>query len=118
MSARFRALVVSVSLILASGAAALAPQKASAQESDTDAGKRRIVSKVAPSYPPLARQMNVAGRVKIEVTVSAEGRVVSTRVIGGSPMLVAASLDAVKKFQFEQRPRETTEIVEFQFDRQ
>jgi protein TonB len=117
MPAKFRVLAVSVGLVLASGGAAIVPQKASAQDSESEAGKRKIVSKVSPIYPPLARQMNVAGRVKIEVTVSADGRVVSTRVIGGSPMLVAASLDAVKKFQFEQRSRETTEIVEFQFDR-
>jgi TonB family protein len=117
MSAKFRILVVSVGLIWVLGGTAIVPPKASAQDSETEAGKRKIVVKVAPVYPPLARQMNVAGRVKIEVTVSADGRVVSTRVIGGSPMLVAASLDAVKKFQFEQRPRETTEVVEFLFDR-
>lgn len=117
MSAKFKKLVVLVALISALAGTAIVAQRASAQDSETEAGKRKIVAKVAPAYPPLARQMNVAGRVKIEVTVSADGRVVSTRVIGGSPMLVAASLDAVKKFQFEPRPRETTEVVEFQFDR-
>jgi TonB family protein len=117
MSAKFRVALVSIGLILAIGGATIVPRQASAQDNEAEADKRKIVVKVAPVYPPLARQMNVAGRVKIEVTVSADGRVVSTRVIGGSPMLIAASLDAVKKFQFEQRPRETTEIVEFQFDR-
>lgn len=114
---RVRVLVVSVGLAVILGGGAMWPRKASAQESEAETGKRKILVKVAPVYPPLARQMNVAGRVKIEATVSPEGRVVSTRVIGGSPMLVLASLDAVKKFQFETRARETTETIEFQFDR-
>jgi TonB family protein len=114
---RLRVLVISVGLAVVLGGGAMLPPKASAQDSETEAGKRKILVKVAPVYPPLARQMNVAGRVKIEVTVSPEGHVVSTRVIGGSPMLVVASLDAIKKFQFEARPRETVETIEFQFDR-
>jgi TonB family protein len=115
MSAKFRFFVGWLSVALALAGGAVMPRKATAQE--VEGGKRRIVAKVTPAYPPLARQMNVAGRVKIEVTVSADGRVTSTRVIGGSPMLVVASLDAAKKFQFEAGPKETTEIVEFQFDR-
>jgi outer membrane biosynthesis protein TonB len=55
--------------------------------------------------------------VKIEATVAADGHVVATRVVGGSPLLVVAALDAIKKFQFEPGPKDTAETVEFQFDR-
>lgn len=115
MSAKLRLCVGWIGLLLVFAGTAMKPIQASAQE--VESGKRKVVTKVTPVYPPLARQMNVAGRVKIEVTVSPDGRVTATRVIGGSPMLVVASLDAAKKFQFEVGPRETTEIVEFQFDR-
>jgi hypothetical protein len=42
--------------------------------------------------------------------------VISTHVVGGSPVLVAAASDALKKWKYEPGPKETTEIVEFDFD--
>ena len=60
--------------------------------------------------------MNVTGKVKIEVTISADGRVTSTKVVGGSPLLVGSALDAIKKWRFEAAPKESTEIIEFDFN--
>ena len=75
-------------------------------------------TKVAPEYPPLAKQMNVTGKVKIETTIAADGHVLNTKVIGGSPLLVNAALDAVKRWRFEPGPRDTTEVIEFEFSGQ
>jgi len=100
--------------LLMGGAAILAP-KAPAQDAATDNAKRKVRSKVLPEYPPLARQMNVMGKVKIEATVSADGRVVETRVVGGSPLLVNAATDALKKWRFEPGTKDSTELVEFEF---
>lgn len=100
--------------LLMGGAAILAP-KAPAQDASTETAKRRVRSKVLPEYPQLARQMNVMGKVKIEATVSADGRVVETRVVGGSPLLVNAATDALKKWRFEPGPKDSTELVEFEF---
>jgi TonB family protein len=85
------------------------------QTGTTDEGKRKVKSKVAPAYPELAKRMNVAGKVKIEVVITPEGRVKSTRVIGGHPLLVQACQDAVKEWRFAPAPEETTQIVEFEF---
>jgi TonB family protein len=60
--------------------------------------------------------MNVTGKVKIEVTISPDGHVTSTKVVGGSPLLVGAALDALKKWRFEAAPKESTEIIEFNFN--
>lgn len=76
---------------------------------------RKAKTKVAPTYPSLARQMNVTGKVKLEITIAADGHVVSTRTIGGSPLLVGAATDAVKKWHYEPGAKESTEIVEFDF---
>src|SRR5260370_20793574 len=59
--------------------------------------------------------MNVTGKVKIEVIISPEGRVKSTRVVGGHPLLVQACQDAVKEWKFTPSSEETTQIVEFDF---
>jgi len=106
-----------VALLLGGSAAVLMP-KASAQESSTEANRRKVRSKVVPDYPPLAKQMNVTGKVKIETTIAADGHVVNTKVIGGSPLLVNAALDALKKWRFEPAVKDTTETIEFEFGAQ
>ena len=60
--------------------------------------------------------MNVTGKVKIEVTISPDGRVTSTKVVGGSPLLVGSAIDAIKKWRFESAPKESSEIIEFDFN--
>jgi len=86
-----------------------------AQTAATDESKRKVKLKNSPTYPELARRMNVTGKVKIEVIVMPDGRVRSTRVIGGHPLLVQACQDAVKEWKFFPAPEETTQIVEFDF---
>jgi outer membrane biosynthesis protein TonB len=47
--------------------------------------------------------------------ITPDGRVKSTRVIGGHPLLVQACQDAVKEWKFMAAPEETTQIVECGF---
>jgi TonB family protein len=86
-----------------------------AQSSSTDESKRKVKSKTAPVYPELAKRMNVGGKVKIEVVITQDGHVKSTRIVGGHPLLVQACQDAVKEWKFMPAPEETTQIVEFEF---
>ena len=88
---------------------------ASAQTGSTDESKRKIKVKIAPGYPELARRMGVSGKVKIEVVITTDGHVRSTRVVGGHPLLVQVCQDAVKEWKFLPAPEETTQIVEFEF---
>jgi TonB family protein len=92
------------------------PLKAYAQDAATDAGKRKVRIKIEPAYPATAKQMNITGRVKIEATIAADGHVVSTRVVGGSPFLVNAALGALKQWRFEPAAKESTETFEFNFN--
>jgi TonB family protein len=85
------------------------------QTSGSDEGKRKVKSKTAPAYPELARRMSVSGKVKIEIIITPDGHVRSTRVLGGHPLLVQACQDAVKEWKFFPSPEETTQIVEFDF---
>lgn len=81
-----------------------------------DSLERRAKSKVAPTYPEIARKMNLAGVVKLELTVAPNGTVKDTKVIGGNPILVNAAIDAVKKWRFEAASDESVGVVEFKFD--
>jgi protein TonB len=76
---------------------------------------RKVVSRVEPRYPDIARRMNLVGIVKIQVTINPEGSVKTAKLLGGSPVLADAALDAVKKWKFERTKDETTEIVSFSF---
>ncbi len=101
--------LASTALLLLLGASAFA-QTASLEE-----GKRKVKTKVLPTYPELAKRMNVIGKVKIEVIITPDGRVKSTRAVGGHPLLVQACLDAVKEWKFVAAPEESTQTVEFEF---
>lgn len=105
--------VMGLALLL--GTAAAAPPQAKAQDTSTDAAKRKVRTRVVPDYPPLARQMNVTGKVKIEATIAADGHVTGTKPVGGSPLLVNSAMDALKKWRFEPAAKESTEVIEFDF---
>src|SRR3954447_15079925 len=77
---------------------------------------RRAKSKAQPTYPELARRMNISGTVKIEVVVAPNGRVKEARVIGGHPVLATSALDAAKRWRFEPAPAESTGIIDFKFE--
>jgi len=46
-----------------------------AQQSSSDESKRKVKSKTPPTYPELAKRMNVSGKVKIEVIITPDGKV-------------------------------------------
>lgn len=79
--------------------------------------ERKVKSRVAPVYPDLAKRMNVTGSVKLQVVVLPNGTVKSAKIIGGHPLLVDPAMDAVKKWKFEPASEETTNVVEFKFDK-
>lgn len=101
--------------LLLGGSAVVAP-KSFAQDVAGDVAKRKVRTKIDPKYPELASEMKLAGRVKIEATIAADGRVVSTRVVGGSPMLVNAAVNALKQWRFEPSSNESTETFVFDFN--
>jgi len=113
VSIRFRWCTQKVLAIVA--ACFLLGGSALAQNATTEEGKRKVKTKTSPAYPELARRMNVTGKVKIEVVITPDGHVKSTRVVGGHPLLVQACQDAVKEWKFMAAPEETTQIVEFDF---
>ena len=79
------------------------------------ASDRKIKQQIMPTYPELAKRMNVGGTVKIEVVIAPNGTVKSAKALGGHPLLIEPSLDAAKKTKFEPGPDETTQTINFDF---
>ena len=67
---------------------------AAAAPAQEQAGARKIVSKVAAVYPELASKIQIKGIVKLEVVVAPNGKVKVALVVGGSPILAQAAVDA------------------------
>ena len=103
-------------LALLSLTAMLGPAQLRGQQTQNEEIVRRAKSKVQPTYPELARKMNIAGTVKIEVIVAPNGTVKDARIVGGHPVLANAALEAAKKWRFEPASGDSTGIIDFRFD--
>ena len=86
---------------------------AQTQQSSSDNG-RKLLRKVEPRYPEVARKMNLGGTVKVVATVTSDGSVEKVEPVGGSPLLVQAAEDAVLKWKFA-AGHESKEILELHF---
>ncbi len=76
---------------------------------------RKALLKPAPLYPEVAKRLNLAGMVKIEVVVGTDGGIKETKVIGGHPLLVEAALKAVRDWKYERASSESKLELEFKF---
>jgi TonB family protein len=111
-----RLVVAGLGLALLGAGFSLTPRRLFGQEATAEEGGRKVRNKVVPVYPPLAKQLHVTGKVKIEATIAADGHVLSTKVVGGSPLLVNAALEALKQWRYEPGPKDTVTVVEFDFN--
>jgi periplasmic protein TonB len=86
---------------------------AQSEQSSNDSG-RKIVRKVEPQYPAIAKRMNLGGTVKVVAMVSSDGTVKKVEAVGGSPLLVQAAQNAVSLWKFAPGT-ESKETVELHF---
>jgi TonB family protein len=89
---------------------------ASTSQAQQSEAKRKVTSRFVPAYPELARKMQLRGVVRIQVLVSPNGKVKSTEVLGGSPLLAKSAVDAVEKWKWEPAAQESKELIELNFD--
>ena len=110
-----RRLLLQLGLGLFAVGALFAPSPALSQEVPQQPIIRKIKTKIDPKYPDLARQFQLSGKVRVEVTVSPDGIVKKTRIVGGNALLAGAAVEAVKQWKYEPSQKETVELTEFFF---
>jgi len=76
---------------------------------------RKVKSSIQPTYPELAKKNNIQGAARLQVLIAPDGSVKDVKVLGGSPVLVQAAVDAVKKWKYEPAPAETSTVVKIEF---
>lgn len=99
-------------LLLLTIAASASP----AQGSDASPRPRKVVYKLAPLYPDLARHNHISGVVRVRATIAPNGSVRLVEPAGGSPVLLKAAQDAVGNWKFAPGPEETQELIEIRFE--
>jgi TonB family protein len=87
----------------------------SARGQSSNENGRKAVRRVDPTYPEMARRMNIAGTVKVYAVVAPDGTVKAVEPVGGSPLLVQASEDAIKRWKFAPAAAESKELIELHF---
>ena len=73
-----------------------APDKPHQVGGDVQAAK--LIRKIIPQYPPLAKQARVSGTVQLTGVIAKDGSIEQLQVISGNPLLVSAALAAVKQW--------------------
>ena len=85
----------------------------SAQQDQTSS--RKVLTRVEPEYPRLARSMHLGGTVKVEALVAPNGTVRTVSIRGGPPVLTTAAADAVRRWKWAPAAHESYEPVELKF---
>jgi TonB family protein len=79
------------------------------------------LTKVAPIYPPIARQANASGLVQVAITIGENGHVIEAKAISGHPMLRSAAEEAARKWVFrpailDGKPMKQQDVLTFTFN--
>jgi len=78
---------------------------------------RKIKNRIIPEYPDLALRTRITGVARVQLTVTPEGDVKDVKELGGSPVLLAALVRAVKQWKYEPGAKDTEVEVKANFSR-
>lgn len=90
-------------------ALSLTASRVHAQES------RKAIANPTPAYPEVAKKLHLAGTVKVQVVIAANGQIKEVKVVGGHPVLVSAVEETLKNWKYAPASSETTTLLEFNF---
>lgn len=61
----------------------------------------KLINRITPIYPPLARQTRISGTVRLHAIISKDGTIQQLEVVSGHPLLQQAALDAVRQWRYQ-----------------
>ena len=82
--------------------------------------EKKLVGRVEPVYPELARQARIQGTVRLGIIVAKNGSVKQVTLLSGHPLLVPPAMDAVRYWRYDPtlrdgEPVEVASVVEIHF---
>ncbi len=60
----------------------------------------KLIRRVVPTYPALARQARISGTVKLVGTIGKDGTIQNLQLLSGHPLLSQAAFDAVRQWVY------------------
>jgi protein TonB len=67
----------------------------------SDLQMAKLVRKIIPEYPPLARSARISGTVRLIGTIGKDGTIRNLQLVSGHPMLARAALEAVQQWIYK-----------------
>ena len=61
----------------------------------------KLLLQPKPLYPPLARSARISGTVHLQAIIGRDGTIRNLQLVGGPPLLIAAALDAVRRWVYQ-----------------
>jgi TonB family protein len=80
--------------------APVAPPQSEPIRVGADVQESKLIRRVDPVYPELAKRARVQGKVVLMITVNAEGYVTDVQVISGHPLLSETAVAAVRQWRY------------------
>ncbi len=117
---RFLALALLVVLAGLAVAQTDPPAKPTRLRISTRVAEGLKIHDVQAKYPREARERGIEGDVLLQATIDTQGNMINLKVVQGDPILVGASMDAVKKWRYrpyiyEGKPVEVETSIRIQF---
>lgn len=93
--------VLQTSVLLALITCSLAQLGLGQMRIEESEAKKNIITKVEPEFPAIAKQMNLSGRVEVDLHVDETGKVEKVDAVSGNPILAGAATSAAKRWKFQ-----------------
>ena len=61
----------------------------------------KLIRKVIPIYPPLAKSARISGVVHLVGTIAKDGTIRNLQLISGHPLLARAAIEAVEQWVYQ-----------------
>jgi len=61
----------------------------------------KLIRKVIPIYPAMAKSLRVSGVVQLVGTIAKDGTIRNLQLISGNPILAHAAIDAVEQWVYQ-----------------
>jgi TonB family protein len=77
---------------------------------------RALLTRIEPEYPLILRGAGIGGTVRMEITVSPQGKVETVTVLGGNPILGESAMKAVRLWIYAASRSRTTLQISLSFN--
>jgi len=97
-------------------AALLNAMPLTSQTRDQSSAERKVITRVEPDYPETLKRLYIGGVVRVEVVVTPNGAVESTKLLGGNPILGQSAMKAIKHWKYASTGSKEVLAVKLEFD--